>query len=130
MAMIRSILAVLLLAAPVAAQQAPVTIVATLNGESAKPLPIIGRFWFVAAGGRDSVAALTDGTGRAQLTVALGSYQVRSHQRVTLAGRAWYWDSAFPGRRRSPLRRRNRQGARHHGRCDTRRRAVDEPVPM
>lgn len=81
------------LAGALAAQQVPVTLSASLPGESGKPLPVIGRFWFVFDGGRDSVPALTDGTGRAQVRLPLGNYRIRSHQRVTLAGRDWYWDA-------------------------------------
>jgi hypothetical protein len=74
-------------AASAAAQQVPVTLSASLPSESGKPLPVIGRFWFVFDGGRDSVSALTDGTGRARVNLPLGNYRLRSHQRVTLAGR-------------------------------------------
>jgi hypothetical protein len=76
----------------VAAQQVPVTLSASLPSESGKPLPVIGRFWFVFDGGRDSVSALTDGTGRARVNLPLGNYRLRSHQRVTLAGRTYSWD--------------------------------------
>ena len=74
------------------AQSIPVTVTASLLSESGKPLPIVGRFWFIFESGRDSVPGLTDGAGRARVNLPLGNYRLRSHQRVTLAGRTYYWD--------------------------------------
>ena len=77
--------AVLLLgAAPVAAQRIPVTLTATLTNESGRVFPVSGRFWFVPAGGGDSVLAATDGTGTARLEVDPGSYQAVSYTHLTL----------------------------------------------
>jgi hypothetical protein len=82
----------MLLASPLAAQRVPVTLTASLTAPDGKVLPVSGRFWFVTLDGRDSVAANTDGTGIARLDLDPGEYRVRSFQRASLGGRAWYWD--------------------------------------
>lgn len=87
-------IAILLLvfATPLAAQRLPVTLTASLTSPEGKVLPVSGRFWFVTLDGRDSVPANTDGTGTARIELAPGDYRVRSFQRASLGGRAWYWD--------------------------------------
>ena len=82
----------LALAGPLAAQRVPVTLTASLTNQDGKVLPVSGRFWFVTLDARDSLAANTDGTGTARLELAPGDYRVRSFQRASLGGRAWYWD--------------------------------------
>jgi len=82
----------LLAAAPLAAQRVPVTLTASLTNDAGKVFPVSGRFWFVPAGGGDSVLATTDGTGTARLELEPGSYQVRSHQEASLGGHSFYWD--------------------------------------
>ena len=84
--------ALLLLAAPLAGQRVPVTLTASLTDETGKVFPVSGRFWFVTLDGRDSTAGNTDGTGTARVDLLPGSYRIRSYQRASLGGRAYYWD--------------------------------------
>jgi hypothetical protein len=118
MAMIRlSFAAACLASAPLAAQAIPVTITATLSSESGKPLPIVGRFWLVAAGSRDSVAALTDGTGRARVNLAAGAYQLRSHHARDARGPSLVLGRSCHRAKRHADRAQQRQCAEHPAGC-------------